>query len=239
MQIKVNFDTSVLDRTAKRYEKNLAFSTAQAINDSAKEAQRRIRASLRAAFHVRKSAFLDRAIKIFAFASVGQNRVYAELGIDNKPRLLLSMFQTGGARLPFVGKSQAVPISGQVARPSVASSVNPAYEFGALHFSRGPITQAGRKVLTARKAAKDRKRRLSGNYYVWQGGNRTFILQQSKGAPFGGVFQRIGPKSDDLRLIYSFRRSVQLKKALSFIEIAQQTYEEVFKDTFVRKFFRI
>jgi len=240
MQINVHFDTSVLDKTAARYEKNLAYSVAQSINAAALEAQKRIRRHLRDVFHIRRGEFIDRTIKVFAFASVGKDRVYAEIGVDNKPRLLiLSMFETGGNRLPFKGKAQAVPVTGQIARPSSASNVNPAYTFQALNFHRGPITARGRHVLAARRARGINKRKLSGQYYVWQGANRTFILQATRRAPFGGVFQRVGPGRDDIRMIYSFRRTVPLRKALAFIETSREAYERVFADTFVQKFFRL
>jgi ribosomal protein L34 len=239
MQINVDFDTSVLDKTAKRYEKNLAYSVAQSINAAALEAQKRVRAHLREVFHIRRGDFIDRTVKVFAFASVGKDRIYAEIGIDNKPRLILSMFETGGTRLPFKGKGQAVPVTGQVARPNAAASVNPAYTFQALNFKRGPVTAHGRRVLSARRAKGINKRKLSGQYYVWQGANRTFILQATRRAPFGGVFQRVGPRRDDIRLIYSFKRTVALRKALAFVETSREAYERVFKDTFVQKFFRL
>jgi hypothetical protein len=237
--IKVDFDTSVLDKTVKRYTKNLAYSTAQALNDTAKEAQKRIRVHMRDVFKIRKADFMDRSIKIFAFANVNANRPYAELGVDNKSRLLLSLFETGGTRSPFKGKTEAVPVIGQAARPSFEQPVTPSLTFQALNFQRAQVTGAGKAVLSARKAAKNRKRKLSGGYYVWQGSQRTFILPQTARHPFGGVFQRVGSKRDDIRMIYSFRQSVQVKKALDFVEITRSTFEDVFNDAFVRRFFRL
>jgi len=239
MRIDVNFDLSLLDREAKRYEKNLAFSTAQAINDAALEAQRRIRESLKRNFHLRKTDFMFRAVKIFAFANVGANRPFAELGIDNKPRLMLSLYETGGARLPFKGASVAVPITGSAARPSMDAPVSDAFKFQSLNFRRAGPTAAGRAVLAARRAKHIHKRKLSGSYYYWQGDNRTFILSHTARSPFGGVFQRTGPKRDDIRLIYSFRRGVEIRKALDFIETSRETYQEVFADAFVRRFYRL
>src|SRR5579859_1164330 len=218
MQINVAFDLSLLDKTQKRYEKNLAYSVAQALNDTALDAQKRIRESMRARFHLRRQDFMFRAIKMFAFAKVGAGRPYAELGIDNKPRLLLALFQTGGERKPFKGSSVAVPITGGAARPGVDDSVRPEFTFQSLNFTKGPITKEGKQVLAARKAAHVRKRKLGGQYYVWQGAQRTFILPHTARAPNGGVFQRVGPKKDDLRLIYSFRRNVQVRKMLDFVE---------------------
>lgn len=238
MQINVEFDLSLLDKARARYEKNLAYSVAQALNDTALDAQKRIRESLRVKFHLRKQDFMYRSIKMFAFANVGADRPYAELGVDNKPRLLLSLLQTGGTRPAFKGQSVAVPITGGAARPGISDSVTPGFTFQALNFTRGPILASGRKELAARRAKGIRKRKLAGKYYVWQGAQRTFILQHTQRLPYGGVFQRTGPKRDDVRLIYAFRKNVQLRKMFDFIEIAQTT-ALTFKDNFVRRFYRL
>jgi hypothetical protein len=241
MKIDIKVDTSLLDKNAKRYAKNLAFSTAQALNDAAKEAQKRIRDGLRQRFHVRKAQFLDRSIKIFAFANVNANRPYAEIGVDNKPRFLLSIFEEGGARLPFIGKNVAVPITGQAARPSINDSVRPDLYFTALNFrkSRTTITARGREVLKARRAAGNRKRKLSGDYLIWRGNQRTFILPQTRRAPIGGVFQRVGPGKDDIRMIYSFKSNVRLRAALDFVSTSQRSFNDVFQESFYRRFYRL
>lgn len=240
MQINVNFDVSLLDRARERYEKNLAYSAAQALNDTALEAQKRIRESLSVKFRLRKRDFMFRAIKMFAFANVGAARPYAELGIDDsKPRSFLNLFETGGQRLPYKGQSVAVPITGNAARPSIGDSISPAFTFQALRFTRGPITHAGRQVLAARRAKGIRKRKLGGQYYVWQGANRTFILSHTARLPYGGVFQRVGPKRDDIRLIYSFRKNIQIRQTLEFVRTAASAYDQTFKAAFVRRFYHL
>lgn len=239
LKIGVEFDLSVLDKTAERYEKNLAYSVAQALNATVREVQTEIRAQLRSTFQVRKADFMDRSIKIFAFASVNKDRAFAEIGIDSKPRLLLPIFETGGTRGPFRGANTAIPVIGGPARPSFASPINPAFTFQALNFRRGPVSQAGKAVLADRRAQGIRKRKLAGQYYVWQGEQRTFILPHTDKAPNGGVFQRIGPGRDDIRLIYSFRPNVQLRKALNFVDTAQAVYERTFGEQFVSKFYRL
>lgn len=232
-----SFDTSGLDKTLARYQKNLAYSTAQALRASALEAQRRIRDSLRLHFHIRQAAFMDRSIKIFAFPSVGQNRPFAEIGIDNKSRLLLSIFEQGGARTAFKGHNVAIPVLGQ-ARPGVDAPVRADLTFQALNFTRGPVTHAGKSVLAARRAKGIRKRKLGGQYYVWQGAQRTFILPHTARAPLGGVFQRVGPRREDVKMIYSFKQSVQLKAVLGFVDTCERAFDDTFRDAFYRAFYR-
>lgn len=241
MRIDVRVDTSLLDKNAKRYAKNLAYSTAQALNDAAKDAQRQIRGNLRERFHIRNAAFMDRSIKIFAFANVTAGRPYAEIGVDNsKKNFILSLFEQGGARLPFVGKNVAVPITGQAARPSVSDNVSAAYTFNALHFTKGPIarTARGADAWARQQIARRRgiKGKLSASYYIWQGANRTFILFHTRRAPLGGVFQRVGPKRDDIRLIYSFKQNVRLRAALNFVSTTEGAFNRTFREAFYRRF---
>jgi hypothetical protein len=235
MKIDVRVDTTLLDKNAKRYAKNLSYSTAQALNDAAKAAQTRIRANLRERFKIRNAAFMDRTIKIFAFANVGAQRPFAELGVDNsKKNLILSIFEEGGARLPFVGKNVAVPITGQAARPSFDASVRSDLTFTALNFRKGKTvrTKVGKSIALP-------KHKLGGDYLIWQGNQRTFILPSSRRAPLGGVFMRVGPKRDDIRLIYSFKANVRLKRALGFVDTTSEAFADTFREAFFRRFYRL
>jgi hypothetical protein len=238
MQLNCSVDLSGLNKTLGRYQKNLAYSTAQALRAAVFEAQRRIRESLTRIFHLRRVDFMNRSIKIFAFPSVASNRPYAEIGIDNKARLILSLFEDGGSRGPFKGHNVAVPITGQ-ARPSSSASVREDMTFQALNFQRGPVTARGRSVLAARKKKGIRKRKLSGGYYVWQGNQRTFILGHTARAPLGGVFQRVGPKRDDIRLLYVFKNAVQVRATLDFVKQTQSAFDDVFREAFYSAFYRL
>jgi hypothetical protein len=239
VQVNVSVDTSGLDRLASRYTKNLAYSTAQAINDVARTSQERIRAGLRRTMHVRKAAFIDRSVKIFVFANVQAVRPYAELGIDNKTRLLLSLFEKGAMRTAFVGRDVAVPITGRPARLSPTASVRADLTFQQLAFHKGRVTEAGRAVLKERRRAGDRSRKLTGGYYFWQGAQRTFILTGTARLPYGGVFQRIGPKRGDIVLLYAFKPSVRIAAALNFVNTTQATFNGEFQYAFQRRFYRL
>jgi hypothetical protein len=101
------------------------------------------------------------------------------------------------------------------------------------------VTQAGRAVLAARKAKGIRKRKLGGQYYVWQGNQRTFILPHTRRAPLGGVFQRVGPKRDDVRMIYAFKQGVPLKAILAFVATTESAFRDVFNEQFAKSFYRL
>lgn len=239
IQIACNIDTSKLDKLAKNYQRNLAYSTAQAINASGLEAQKRIRENLRLKFHVRKQDILFRSIKITAFANAKSNRPYLEIGVDNsKARLMLSLYESGAQKQPWKGKNVAVPITG-TARPGMDASVNPALTFQALNFKRGPVTKRGKEELAKRKAKGIRKKKLAGYYYVWQGNQRTFILPHSAKATNGAVFQRVGPGRDDIRILYAFKQNVRIRATLDFVKQSEEAFRDVFLETFYQKFYRL
>jgi len=236
MDIKFDIDFSLLDKRAKGFEKNLAFSVAQALNETAKAIQTKIRNNIKARFKLRKTDFVLKRIKISTFANVKQQRPYAVIEVDQKQRLLLGKFEEGGEREPFVGKHVAVPVTGQAARPSWDQSVNARkYGFRALNFQQKDMREVNSKANAKRK----KNRANSKPYMVWLGRQRTFILNKTRSSPFGGVFQRIGPKHDDIRMIYSFRGAVRLKRVLGFVETARAEYEKDFREEFYRRFLHI
>lgn len=239
MDLKLTVDLSLLDEKAKNFEKNLAFSVAQALRETALTIQTKIRNNIKARFKLRKNDFILKRIKISAWPSVKQERPYAIIEVNNNVRgspLLLGKFEEGGQKDPVVGKHVGVPITGQVARPSWDQNVNARqYGFRALNFQQKDLREVNRKPNAKRK----KNRANSKPYMIWMGRQRTFILNKTRSSPYGGVFQRIGPKHDDIRMIYSFRGAVRLKKTLGFIETARSTYQADFQEEFYRRFLHI
>ena len=219
----MNVDSLV--KSSTRYQKNLAFSTAQAINTAGKEAQRRIRAHMRQVMHIRKNTFMDRLIKIFTFASVGSNRPFLEMGIDNSfERVLLGMFETGGTRVPFVGANVAVPTS--VARGGRSGTIPGNYQFSALGLQPDKMTKHG---------------------MAYKGAQRTFYLPGTGRFHLGTVFIRDATSRRSrktviqagIRPLYVMRPAQQLRAILDFIEISEQAFNDVFREEFYRRFYRI
>jgi hypothetical protein len=199
VQIKVQIDTKTLKARTEREAKRLAFSTAQALNETAQEIQTAERVNLDRKFTVRKAGFLYRLIKITAFASPRKGRPFAEVAIDpTKKRVLLGIFERGGEKEPAKGKSVAVPLTGGPARPSFTQPVAEEFTFRKLRF---------------------RHHRTKTGKLQWKGEQRTFII------PGLGVLQRVGgkAKSSAAKLIYAFQRRPRLKALLNFTEIAVRT----------------
>jgi hypothetical protein len=208
VNIKVQIDTKALKARTEREAKRLAFSTAQALNETAKEIQTAERVNLDRKFTVRKAGFLYRLIKITAFASPRKGRPFAEVAIDpTKKRVLLSLFEKGGEKEPTKGKSVAVPLTGGPARPSFGQPVQDEFTFRKLRF---------------------RRRRTKTGKVQWKGEKRTFIILGL------GVLQRVGgkAKSSAAKLIYAFERRPRLKALLDFTEIAVRTFNREFSHQF-------
>jgi hypothetical protein len=234
LQFKIDIDPSRLVTRTLREQKRLAYAVADSLNAATKDVQMSERAQLDKKFQIRRASFMYRLIKITQFATVGKNIPFAELAIDNsKARVLLSVFEFGGTKEPWRGKNVAVPITGTPARPTFADPVPEAMTFQALGFKRVTLSARGQDVVArAGKQSKNLKRiakKWAGRQLsIWAGEQRTFVLPYTAAAPYGGVFQRYGPKPDDIRMIYSFRPRPRLRHMLNFVETARDEFQVAF-----------
>lgn len=232
--------------------KRMAYAVVNALNGTIKAAQREEQANVARKFTVRKNEFVRRQAAVIkqeakgsGFASVGTNRYEARMQVGQKQRLLLSAFEEGGSRRSamvatgFVpkGRREAVPKVGGPARPSKSASVPDAFTFQKLKFIKGTAGKGrfvtdfpGSAHKSRRKASKfttgDVGFKKSGDQ--WKGEHRTFILNRTRKAPEGGVFQRVGPGRDDIRLIYSFQSHGRLEGNLGFIKTAEHVAKPEF-----------
>lgn len=230
MKLNIDIDLKPLKAKTLREQKRLAYGTANAINDTLKAVQEGERANLDQKFTLRKAGFMYRLIKIQTFASASKAVPYGEIGIDNtKARVLLSEFEDGGIKKPVIGQNVAVPITGGAARPAFGDLVQDEFTFKALGFKRINLTHAGQEASAAQKRV-GVKGRLTSDYYIWAGKERTFIL------PDIGVFQRTGPGKDDIKLIYSFVKTARLGARLGFVERARTVINETFAKAFDKNY---
>jgi hypothetical protein len=223
MKIDFNFDAKEMERRFGLTEKNLAYAAVNAINRTALQVQKQAQDNVKARFVLRQPQFvLRQAAVIKPFASVGQGRPYAEVAVGQKPRLLLSDFEQGGQRDPFVGKNVAVPITGSPARPGFSDQVPGNLRITALGLQ--PTLNAAqrqqRRSIKGGTAKETRSLRANftaaaGAGQVWKGRERTYMI------PYIGVFQRTGPKKADTVLLYKFMPHPQLKPKLGFLAMAK------------------
>lgn len=200
MKIQVQFDSARLLALVQGSEKRLAYEVTNAINDTAKQAQAAVRASVLSRFTVRQKQFITRnAAKIdrTSFANPKRGQAWAEIAVGqvqtgHRP-LLLSTFEKGGVREPFVGHNIAVPILGGPARRTRTSRVPAEWQFQNLRFQKS-TTRTGKDV--------------------WVSANRRAYL-----IPGVGVFQRGGAGAHPLygsTMVYAFVPSSRIDTRLGF-----------------------
>lgn len=225
MRLNVHIDTRNLELRLERERKRLAFNAALALNETVKAVQTAERVNLDRKLTLRKTGFMYRLIKIITFANARQNRPYAELAIDpTKQRVLVGKLERGGEKLPEIGKSVGVPLTGGPARPSFQQSVRPELQIGRLRV---------------------RQHRTAAGKVQYKGAKRTFIVrgvgifQRGEGQKtsrrrrrFRGLVQRTS-----VRLLYLFRKAPKLRAMLGFFDVAHKTAAEQWPQQF-RKAYR-
>lgn len=204
MNIRLQIDVSVLEDRFRNPEKKIAFAVANAINATAKLAQRALQLHAGDIFNIRRAEFIKRQVAILKpFASASQGRPFAEIAVGQKSRLLLPMFEKGGSRTGFVGRNVAVPFIGG-ARPSAEAQVPEALTVKALKiraFAGGKkLTKRTREEATGAKQF----RGLLGSYLV----------------PEVGIFQRIG-RAIRGKILYAFAPRVRIPQGLDFVDTVQ------------------
>ncbi len=203
MRIDLQIDSASLVLRLQGGQRRLAYATVNAINNTAKRIQAAERRRVEDEFTIRKKQFILRqAAVIKPFANVKQGRPYAEIGVGDKPRLLLSAFERGAERKPSTQGARRVaePVVGGPARPRFSQPVPPELRVKRLRFDR---TKTG-------------KRRVG----VTQ--TKTYLV------PRVGIFQRTGP--DSSRLVYFFSRGKKLKPRLKFVATAKKESDRWFRE---------
>ena len=231
MKVGIDIDVKELTERFGLSEKNVAYAAVNAVNATAKQVQEAERANVKTKFKVRKMDFMMRQAAIIKpFASVGQARPYAEIAVGQKDRLLLTTFEQGGVKLPFVGKNVAVPITGSPARPDFGGGVPENMRIAALNLkpqlSASQRMQARSIKGSSSKETKEMRKQFAksvANENPWQGNQRTYMI------PGVGVFQRTGKGKRDTTLIYKFIPRPQLKPTLGFVALARDQGERMLR----------
>lgn len=214
LRINVDVNPALLLRKLDGGEKRLAFAVAEAIRATALDVQNAERDHARDAFTLRGGRGTDFVLRqvavITQFPKPTQGIAYAEVAVGQKPRLLLSQFETGGERLPFKGKSVAVPAIGGPARPSFSQAVPDAYRFTKLRLRKTPRAE-GAKVRRA-EGREDVRYGLQGTYQI----------------PGVGVFKTGGEGRKGIP-VYWFVRDEKLPRELAFEATARVAADRVFR----------
>lgn len=214
LRIDVDVNPALLLRKLDGGEKRLAFAVSEAIRSTALDVQNDERAHAREIFTLRGGKGTDFILRqvavITQFPKPTANIPYAEVAVGQKDRLLLSQFETGGQRLPFKGKTVAVPAIGGPARPTFGQAVPDAYRFTKLRLRKTPRAE-GAKVRRSDQR-QDVRYGLEGTYQI----------------PGVGVFKSGGEGRKGIP-VYWFVRDEKLPRELDFEVTARATAARVFR----------
>lgn len=205
MNIRVSVENTQLLLRLRNGEKRLAFAVVNALNNTAKRIQNAMREKVVEDFTVRQKQFITRQVAKIdrsSFANVRRGQAWVEIAVGQAPRLLLSKFEEGGTRLPFVGKNVALPVIGGPARPSLSRRVPRAWTFEALQFHEAARTKTGQPIIVS-------------------------STQSAYIVPGVGVFQRVRGRT---RLVYAFIPHLTLEERLGFIKTARAVTDRWFAE---------
>lgn len=224
----------------KNAGKRMNYALAYAINDTLREVQKEERARVADKFTLRKPEFVLREAAILRFAKPADPNMQGKVFVGQKQRFILGAFERGGSRRAALmesgitprGRRAAVPMKGNPARQTFASEVPSSLRFASLRLK--PVAPNRRK----RRKGDVRTRVVTGGGTVdeTQGSNtrikgqqRTFVLKRTKKQPEGGVYQRFGPRRDDIRLLYAFVPNQRVPKKLNFEKVARSVTMQTFQ----------
>lgn len=214
MRINTKIDVlPLVDKTLKA-QKNLAFSTVQGINATARQIQAAQQQALQQNFTLRsKKDFLTRRIAVVKpWASVQQGRLFSEVAVNaatnGRSPLLLGGFEDGDERKPAKGKLIAQPVTGNSARPSFKDPVAQQFTFQAMKL----------------------KAKLVGGKKVYRGQSDTYTVAGV------GVFRRTS-KSDS-ELLYHFATRQRLQKKLGWERRAKDIADKWLSENITQAFLR-
>jgi len=218
MQINVKVDLSGWNLKTPRETRRLAYNMSEALNNTAKTFQLAMRDAISRKFRLRDDTtktrrFLLQQIVIKPFASPKKGVMYVEISVAQKARLLLAAYETGALRQGFVGQDSAVP------NPATAREGG---QFGGVIKKEVRFKNLRLKPFTVHAITRP-------DTVQYKGSDRTFQLGSTAMNPAGGVYQRVGPKPDDIRLLYSYKAAFKLKAILDFVSTAEFTMNERFK----------
>jgi hypothetical protein len=217
----------------------LPYAISLAVNETAKAAQREVRAHIRQAFTLRRPQFVLNTVKIekYDFANKRNPTVF-RLKIDDqvyknsRRRDFLAKFEEAGEKTATDDVAFPIAIPTKELRPSFRELVRPRFYPGNLRLA--PKRVGAGEIIPARQ------KRTSGGVVQWQGKLRTFVLDPrfhgeqrgGEGDPTWGVYQRTGPGKHDIRLLWTYARSVPIPPLLQFYATAQQAIRSTFQLNF-------
>ena len=204
LTLQLDTNAAQVSRILRRlFADQIPFALSRAVNDVTEEAQERQRTHQRRIFQVRRSTFVDRAVKVKPRAT------------KRSPFAIIAINPPGGQkRADIISKFETQ-------RRKVARSGTIAIPVGARRTKAGIIS------------ARDRPRALGLQRHgpsgrVLRGARRTVLIRSTPGGE-GTIFQRVGRgASSELRPLWLLRREVRIDPELNFTANVTKTVAQRF-----------
>lgn len=252
VQIRVRRgDIARVRQAIDAYGKQARFALARSLNDAAKETQKRTRAQIVKALHVRtpvSAGFLDRSVKITQFAT--RDRPSAVLtiadpgGEKNRGKAALLASLAGGGATKEQGRWGPLAVPTKALRPSPSTPIPlRLYPKNLRVLDRRDVGGASLGPTTAKRTRGRVKRGARLGFYQgksgkWQirGKERTFAIdpRYMRGNVSGGVYQRVGRGKHDLVKLWSYTDRVRVPDRIPFREITADVLAREFPAYFGR-----
>lgn len=250
LQAQIDQAVRALDQVRRE---QLPFATSLAVNWTALATQADIRKNVRGSFILRRPTFILNTIKIEKYDfSTKKNPTTFRVKVDDGKNKrgarkdVLAKFEAGGLKVrpdrvwPFI-----IPSSGL--RPNVRDLVPRSMYPTALRLapSRGVVgvsyerNAKGNRIRLFGTLPAQQKRTKRG-VLQWRGKRRTFILdpQEHFGVKTWGVYQRTGPRKEDVKLLWTYRARLPIPARLRFVQTAEESVEREFARNFARAYSR-
>lgn len=193
--IAAKFDMAALDQVVKGMAKQVNYATVLALTRTAQDAQAEVRRQLPTRFTIR-TGWLSQAVGI---VSATKDNLVSQV-TDINPFMALQ--ETGGEKTSFTGKAMGVPVG---ARPTKRSIVGPSLFPHALMEQKGyfiaPISP-GSKV-----------------FGVWKRTRPGHVI------PGEYVKGQRRPRDFGMKLMFVFKRAVQIEPRFGFMDTVRMTAE--------------
>lgn len=202
------------------FRDQLPFAIKEAINHTAKDAQRAQHAGMEQRFTIRRRAWVQRGIKIKPFAT--KRRLVATIAVDPPGGAaradILTRHEERGFRIPFKGRALAVPIAARANKQDVVAKRNRPKAFAFKQMVRG-----------------------TGGTEVFKGQKRTFMIRRADGT--GWILKRVGRGKhgslfEGTSVLYVLDTSVPIAERLRFMATVTDTVHVTFNGHFSRSFDR-
>ena len=108
--LDIQVDTKAFKKWTKRYPSQVGFATSKAINRTALQGQKAVRANLRKKFQIRRPGFADRSVKMVKFAKKRDLEAIIQIISQGATPDIFSKFERGGIKRARESSRIAIPL---------------------------------------------------------------------------------------------------------------------------------